>query len=352
MLSFNYKPTLFSLSCKTFRTLLDATLIRYESQSDREQQLAYTTVENNPKGFRSLVSWSKKNAGRGVKTDTMLFCCETTGGYDRALCDWLYGNDLDIWRESALQIKRSMGLRKGKDDKADSEMIAYYALRFRSKATLYKPLDGNMRSLRDLFLYRQSLVAERRAKMVSAKEKQHISSKSKVDDFIYRDAQKAINILTKSIQECECRMLEIIKEDEQMYRNYLHLISCKGVGLVTSIMLIIYTDNFKGWNAKKMASYCGIAPFYESSGSSVFHKANTSGYSNRRLKGILTQAARSAITHNPTLRQYYLRMKAQGKSYGVILNNVNNKLLHILFSLVLHDCDFELDHETKRALRA
>ena len=91
---------------------LDATLIHYESQSDSEQQLAYTTVANNPKGFKSLVSWSKKNAGRGVKTDTMLFCCETTGGYDRALCDWLYGNGLDIWRESALQIKRSMGLRQ------------------------------------------------------------------------------------------------------------------------------------------------------------------------------------------------------------------------------------------------
>ena len=75
---------------------LDATLIHYESQSDSEQQLAYTTVANNPKGFRSLVSWSKKNAGRGVKTDTMLFCCETTGGYDRALCDWLYGNGLNI----------------------------------------------------------------------------------------------------------------------------------------------------------------------------------------------------------------------------------------------------------------
>ena len=331
---------------------LDATLIHYESKSDSEQQLAYTTVENNPNGFRSLVSWSKKNAGRGVKTGTMLFCCETTGGYDRALCDWLYGNGLDIWRESALQIKRSMGLRKGKDDKADSEMIAYYALRFRSKATLYKPLDGNMRSLRDLFLYRQSLVAERQAKIVSSKEKQYISSESKSDNFIYRNAQKAIDLLTQSIKECERQMLEIIKEDEEMYRNYLHLISCKGVGLITSVMLIIYTDNFKSWNAKKMASYCGIAPFYESSGSSVFHKANTSGYSNRRLKGILTQAARSAITHNPTLRQYYLRMKAQGKSYGVILNNVNNKLVHILFSLVLHDCDFELDHETKRALRA
>ena len=28
---------------------LDATLIHYESESDIEQQLAYTTVENNPK---------------------------------------------------------------------------------------------------------------------------------------------------------------------------------------------------------------------------------------------------------------------------------------------------------------
>ena len=223
---------------------LDATLIHYESESDSEQQLAYTSVENNPKGFKSLVSWSKKNAGRGVKTDAMLFCCETTGGYDRALCDWLYGNGLNIWRESALQIKRSMGLRKGKDDKADSEMIAHYALRFRSQAALYEPMDENMRSLRNLFLYRQSLVAERQAKLVSAKEKQHISSKSKSDNFIYRDAQKAIDLLTKSIKECERRMLEIIKADEEMYRNYLHLISCKGVGLVTSVMLIVYTDNF------------------------------------------------------------------------------------------------------------
>ncbi|EEK15885.1 hypothetical protein PORUE0001_1886 [Porphyromonas uenonis 60-3] len=40
-------------------------------------------------------------------------------------------------------------------------------------------------------------------------------------------------------------MLEIIKEDEEMYRHYLHLISCK-VGLVTSVMLIVFTDNFKG----------------------------------------------------------------------------------------------------------
>lgn len=124
-----------------------------------------------------------------------------------------------------------------------------------SKTAIYKPIDENMSSLRSLFLYRQSVVAERQYKLAIAKEKRHISSKSESDNFIYRNSKKAIDLLTKSIQECECRMFEIIKEDEEIYRNYQHLISCKWMGPITSIMLIIYTEKFNAWSAKMMASY-------------------------------------------------------------------------------------------------
>ena len=91
-----------------------------------------------------------------------------------------------------------------------------------SKTALYKPTDENMGSLRDLFLYRQSVVDDRQYKLAIAKEKRHISSKSESDNFIYRNSKKGIDLLTKSIQECERLMLEIIKEDEEMYRNYQH----------------------------------------------------------------------------------------------------------------------------------
>lgn len=124
-----------------------------------------------------------------------------------------------------------------------------------SKTALYKPTDENMGSLRELFLYRQSVVDDRQYKLAIAKEKRHISSKSESDNFIYRNSKKGIDLLTKSIQECERLMLEIIKEEEEMYRNYQHLISCKGMGPITSIMLIIYTEKFKAWSAKMMASY-------------------------------------------------------------------------------------------------
>mgnify|MGYP001668461997 CR=1 FL=1 len=124
-----------------------------------------------------------------------------------------------------------------------------------SKSTLYKPTDENMGSLRDLFLYRQSVVDDRQYKLAIAKEKRHISSKSEADNFIYRNSQQGIDLLTKSIQECERRMLEIIKEDEGIYRNYQHLISCKGMSSITSIMLITDTEKLKAWCAKKVASY-------------------------------------------------------------------------------------------------
>ena len=46
-----------------------------------------------------------------------------------------------------------MGVRKGKDDKADSLMIAEYAMRHIDKAVIYETPDGAVRELKALFLY-------------------------------------------------------------------------------------------------------------------------------------------------------------------------------------------------------
>ncbi len=113
-------------------------------------------------GFRRIV-WAR-HLIKGVGLEDVLFCCETTGGYGRALCDYVYAKGLDIWREGALQIKRSMGVRKGKDDKADSLMIAEYAMRHMDKAVIYVSLDETIRELKVLFLYCHKLVQEKAEK--------------------------------------------------------------------------------------------------------------------------------------------------------------------------------------------
>ena len=64
---------------------------------------------------------------RGLKTrfglsyPQLVVCMEHTGVYCLPLLDFLVKNNIKTCLESALQIKRSMGLVRGKNDKVDAK---------------------------------------------------------------------------------------------------------------------------------------------------------------------------------------------------------------------------------------
>jgi len=72
---------------------------------------------NDSKGFNQLISWLKKQK---VTLDETLFCFEHTGWYCLLLSYFLYENQYAYCCVNAIEIKRSMGLRRGKSDKADA----------------------------------------------------------------------------------------------------------------------------------------------------------------------------------------------------------------------------------------
>ena len=330
---------------------IDASAIDVRGSQLGVVKLDYQVFENRPMGFRRLLVWAR-HLVKGVGLEDVLFCCETTGGYDRALCDYIYAKGQDIWREGALQIKRSMGVRKGKDDKADSLMIAEYAMRHMDKAVMYETPSDNVRELKALFLYRHKLVQERTEKKVRAAELKATAGKSNSVKFIVRDAMKSVRALDKSIKQCEKQILELIDGDEELKRNYGHITSVSGIGIVNATAFIAYSNNFKGiTTANKIASYWGCASFRERSGTSVDKKAYVKCYSNSLLKANLTEAAEHTIRENGIYHDYYLRLKAAGKPYGVIINNARNKLIHLVCSLVTNDTDYERDHEFLRVQR-
>ena len=331
---------------------IDASAIDVRNSQLGVQKLDYQAFENRPLGFRRMLVWAR-HLVKGVSLKDILFCCETTGAYDRSLCDYLFAKELDIWRDSALQIKKSSGLRKGKDDKSDSLAIAEYAMRHMDKAVCYVSPSENVRELKALLLYRRKLEQEKTSKKVRVAELKATAAKSKSVSFILRDAQKSIRALEKSIKECEKQILELYERDEELKRSYKHLVSIKGVGIVNASAMIAYTNNFRNiTTSRKLASYYGIAPFREMSGTSVDRKAEVKCYSCSMIRAYLTQAAQWTIKENGIYREYYLRMNAKGKCYGVILNNVKNKLLHLSVSLIANDMDYEENHELLRGKRA
>ena len=70
---------------------------------------------NDLKGFKQLISWLTKQK---VTLEETLFCFEHTGWYCLMLSYFFYENQYQYCCVNAIEIKRSMGLRRGKSDKA------------------------------------------------------------------------------------------------------------------------------------------------------------------------------------------------------------------------------------------
>ena len=321
---------------------VDVSFVSSDFQSTPEYLAQYS---NDSSGYRAMVR-DLRAVLPGVSSGQWLFCCETTGAYDRRLCHWLVDHGLLIWRESALQIKQSLGIRRGKNDKTDSMAIADYARRHPDKFVAFAKPSGQMAALKDLYLYRQTLAdriksCKNRIKAIRSQG----ASASAASSFILRDIKSEMSRLEQSLKKCERAMEEAIGSDPRLEKNYRHLKSIKGFGLVLSVALMVFSGNFETVaTANKMATYCGIASFRKVSGSTLDAREDVSSLSNRRLKGMLTMAARCSIRYDTAMRRYFEAKTAQGKPYGVAINNVKNKLIHLAYALVANDCDYDPNH--------
>ncbi len=107
--------------------------------------------------------------------------------------------------------------------------------------------------------------------------------------------------------------------------------------LVLSSLLIwiIYTRNFTSiTNSKAFASYCGVAPFEHSSGSSIRGRTSVSHHGNKKLKALLNNGAWQAVRFDHEIRGYYDRKVADGKHKLSVVNAVKNKMISRVFAVV------------------
>ena len=136
----------------------------------------------------------------------------------------------------------------------------------------------------------------------------------------------------------------LIQNSSEFSRNYQILTSIV-VGPVTSCELIIKTENFRKLDtAKKCAAYAGIAPYPKESGKmKCGHKISPMG--DKQLKTLLFLCARSAKEHNKEIRLYFLKKhKVEKKHFFVAMNNIANKLLRLIYSLIQKQQTYDRDY--------
>lgn len=287
-------------------------------------------IENNSTGFSTLLKWAKE---LDIDLKNTLFVMEHTGGYEYKFIQFLQAKDLDCIRIPGLEIKKSMGITRGKSDKIDAKRIATYADEKQKKLTPEKPLNTAIIMLRDLLAYRKKVVRENAGYKTMLKERKHKHPDLK-NDFISKDLETKIKNNQNNIEKIEKELETFIKQDEALQINYNLLTSIKGIGQQNALMTIAFTENFTAFpNARAYAVYVGVVPFEHSSGTSLKGRKRISHIANRELKSELNQAARSAIIWNKDMKEYAERILPH-KPYPVVLNNIKFKLILRMFAVV------------------
>ncbi|KAA9034467.1 IS110 family transposase [Ginsengibacter hankyongi] len=298
----------------------------------------YHQFPNNTKGFILLLKWLKQKSNL-VPIEDWRLCMENTGMYSLELNCFLH--DKGIWQtmENALQIKRSMGVVRGKTDKADCKTIALYAYRFFDRLKPYVLPNVTLLRLKALFAQRERLVSMHSQLLVGNQSLKGYP-KDIVKD-IEKQNEKLLKNLSEQIKAVDKLLKECLKQDEELQRKATLIQSVPGIGPQTAAYLLIVSRGMNNFaTPRQFACYSGCAPFAHTSGSSIRGKTKVHFIANRKMKMLLHMAAMNAITFNEEIKAYYQRKVAEGKNPMSVLNAVRFKLICRIFSVVKRDQEF------------
>lgn len=279
-----------------------------------------------------------------VKDSPILTVFENTGIYSNPLARFLHENGWHYAEVSALEIKRSKGLSRGKSDRVDARQIALYGLRNRDKTVLSSGPETLHQQLK--------ILNTEREKILSAINS--FSRTSEAEDFLGREVYrvvKAINrqtmsALKKQLSALDEKIGQLIRSDEDLKHKQELLKSIPGIGEIGSIYFLLVTKGFtrfKNW--RKFACYCGIAPFEYSSGTSIRGRNRVNPLADKKMKSLLHLLSLTSIRHDEELKLYYKRKKEEGKHSLLALNNVKCKLVSRIFAVIKRDTPYVKTHQ-------
>lgn len=296
----------------------------------------------------AILSWIQELEAFRPETDlfsTALVCLEHSGYYSAPLLKSLDEHvNTDIWLESALQIKRSIGVQRGKNDKIDAQRIATYAIDFQRKLRLWKPTSKNIERLGLLISHRDRMV------------KYHMSLRNTLNEeigFVEEDLHDEMAQITKpalaamqdSIQQYDDRIKTLLEQDIELSRKAEIVMSIPGFGQIISSKLIQVTHAFtRLTDPRQLACFAGVAPFEHTSGTSLKGRTRISHLANKEIKKMLHLAALVTIRKGNIMHEYFNRKVAQGKNKMSVLNAVRNKLIHILLACVRNDTTYQKNY--------
>ena len=303
--------------------------VSFNDHCDNDQ---VRNIENNQ---RSIFAFLKK-----VSTEDYCFVIEATGNYSSRLLHLSLSKGFESSLINCMSVKHFSRMKNiiTKTDAEDAKLIRLYGEMFRPE--IYVPKSIEIEHLDQEIKLLNDLEEEKRRYAVKLKALRYNPHLNPDTEKHY---EKRLKQLEKEIQEVEIRLPQLQDEEFKEIKNLIQSVS--GIGEKTSLQLMTATSGFKNFDsAKSLVKYFGLAPRIYQSGKKSYSpgKCRTS---KTHIRGMLYVCSWTAMKHNTSCKELYLRLLAKGKPKKVALIAVCNKLLRICFAVVKNKTAYQQDYQ-------
>jgi transposase len=277
-------------------------------------------------------AWSTANSAQGhaaflarLKTYAPAHVvCEATGGYERALVHALHHAQIRVSAINPRQIRdfaRARG-KLAKTDAIDASLIREYAERLQPAPDT--PPAAGEQEFTELVRARQELVALITDE-INRREHVRLPRLRKLSQARQRQLEKQLAELDRLIDEH-------IAADAALRAKTERLQQVDGVGRVSAFSVLALLPELGSLRDAEASALAGVAPFNRDSGQYRGQRHIHGGRA--AVRKVLYMAALAATLHNPILKAFYQRLRANNKPAKLALTAVMRKLVILMNRLL------------------
>jgi transposase len=306
------------------------TVVVEQPGGDRER-LEFT---NDPSGHRQLIQRLTK---RGRHARVVL---EASGIYSLDLALALHRTpciEAIVINPRAAHDFAKAFLRRSKTDALDAEVLLEFVRRMPFLS--WQPPPSEALQLRAVARRMIALIRARSQEKNRLHAARHCHELS---GLVRHDIEVNIRHLDRRIARLEEQAVDVVWEHLDLRRRLLYLTSVRGIARTSAIVILAELSVLPpDLTVRQWVAHAGIDPRHFESGESVDKPARISRVGNRYLRAALYMPALVAVRHEPHVKAFYEAMIARGKKPKQALVAVMRKLLHSIYGMLKHGCEFD-----------
>jgi transposase len=272
--------------------------------------------ENVEMGIEALGQWLER-------LQIELVVMEATGGYETRAATMLAARGFRVAVVNPRQVRHYAKAlnRLAKTDRIDARILAEFGLR----------VDPQIRPLPDEQTRELGELVSRRAQLVNMRtqEKNRLAGTAgKVREGI----RAHIKWLDEQIHAHDIELTATLRASPAWCDKRDLLLSVPGVGPLSTAMLVARLPELGKLDRQAIAALVGVAPLNDDSGKRQGQRHIWGGRAD--VRSALYMATMTAKRHNVVIREFYERLRKNGKAFKVAMVACMRKLLTILNAMI------------------